>query len=336
MWSISTEIQDMDVTKSTLINSNNVTHLKNVYSEDAVIASNLSLIETVFSGQTFQWQTYQQIPYSERNEENTGVAYRVLNPLESPTGKPEIMWIVETDPTTMIYGTAKELTDVVDSAFYNLDSINPDQEITSFLSHISVTEEYESQVPNITLVTGFPTTTLYEFICSQQMSLDRIYSLNQTLRETFGSTRKLFGKTHSAFPTPNQITRHGSIEQLNELKLGYRSKYIYNTSTQLVDEDPKIPETNAETTQTRDTLKQFYGVGDKIADCTLLYGYGDLSVVPIDTWMKQYVDSNVSTTCNSYEEYQTALTHHLRDSKEGLDQLYLFYLLSSGVLSPSE
>ena len=47
--------------------------------------------------------------------------------------------------------------------------------------------------------------------------------------------------------------------------------------------------------QNYDDLKEnmmgLEGIGDKVADCILLYGYGKLNAFPIDTWVKRVVEN---------------------------------------------
>lgn len=297
------------------------------------IKTDISIVKTVFSGQTFQWQTYNNTTYTETDSENTAIIYRVFNQNESPTNQPEVLWIIQNE-TTEFYGTSSQLDSVIDRLFYKLETLDPAQDVQSFLSTIELSKDYQQEIPAITLISGNPTTTLYEFICSQQMSIDRIYKMNSTLRSEIGSFVTVLDRQHSAFPTPQQIVEKGSLDFLKELKLGYRAKYVYNTSKQITTNEPEVPLYNTQdTSEIRETLQEFYGVGDKVADCTLLYGYGDLSTVPIDTWMKKYVNAKLDLDTESYSDYQRVLKSHLRDDCQGLDQLYLFYLLSSGHLS---
>ena len=79
------------------------------------------------------------------------------------------------------------------------------------------------------------------------------------------------------------------IEDLNDIKLGFRSKYIYELVNNITLSDiDKIDEMT--TSDAINYLTSFKGIGLKIASCILLFGYKRLDVFPIDTWVKKYMN----------------------------------------------
>jgi N-glycosylase/DNA lyase len=42
--------------------------------------------------------------------------------------------------------------------------------------------------------------------------------------------------------------------------------------------------------QARCELKKIYGVGDKVAECALLFGFYRVEAFPIDVWIKRVLD----------------------------------------------
>ena len=62
-------------------------------------------------------------------------------------------------------------------------------------------------------------------------------------------------------------------------------------------------------------LKTIHGVGDKVANCVALFAFGRTSLAPIDTWIKQLIESEYNGT-NPFPNYgETA----------GIMQQYAFY-----------
>ena len=41
---------------------------------------------------------------------------------------------------------------------------------------------------------------------------------------------------------------------------------------------------------TKNCLCEILGVGEKVASCTALFGFGNLEAFPIDVWMKRAID----------------------------------------------
>lgn len=94
-------------------------------------------------------------------------------------------------------------------------------------------------------------------------------------------------KKYYLFPTLDDMKKL-NLNDYENLKLGFRSKYIYNLINNITNEDIlKINELS-----TNDAilyLMSYKGIGLKIASCILLFGYKRLDVFPIDTWVKKYM-----------------------------------------------
>ncbi|MEM8549701.1 MAG: DNA-binding protein, partial [Verrucomicrobiota bacterium] len=125
--------------------------------------------------------------------------------------------------------------------------------------------------------------TLLCFLCSSTKQIVQIKQLCQALAERGGS--QINAET-SALPTWAQLHRLEEGE-LRALKLGYRARYLKQTATALaarpkgwLDEVAALPYAEAKA-----ELVALPGVGEKIADCALLFGAGKLEAFPVDTWV---------------------------------------------------
>ena len=88
------------------------------------------------------------------------------------------------------------------------------------------------------------------------------------------------------FPTPEAIAA-GGPEGLKGLSLGYRERYIYETAVQYLDHgvsDECLEAMDYESA--KKYLMTFTGIGEKVADCILLFGAGFTDAFPIDTHIK--------------------------------------------------
>ena len=89
-----------------------------------------------------------------------------------------------------------------------------------------------------------------------------------------------------AFPTAEQIAEAGP-EGVKGLSLGYRERYIYETALQYLDHG--IPDETLAMMSYADAKKyllSFTGIGEKVANCILLFGAGFVDAFPIDTHIK--------------------------------------------------
>ncbi len=128
-----------------------------------------------------------------------------------------------------------------------------------------------------------PWECLISFICSSASNIPRIKSKLKALSERFGKKVSLDGVCNYAFPTPGNINNYKKI--LNA-KTGFRAKYIFEANN-------SVNSTNLNSLRTqsyknaKNELKKINGVGDKVADCILLFSLGFNQAFPVDTWIKK-------------------------------------------------
>jgi N-glycosylase/DNA lyase len=173
-----------------------------------------------------------------------------------------------------------------------------------------------------------PFAGLVSFICSAQMRVSRIHRMQQSLREALGTPVELDGETHHAYPTPAQLA-DASEETLRELKLGYRAPYVGETAEMVAagDADPATARGRSYE-DAREYLTRFVGVGQKVADCVLLFSLGYLEAVPLDTWIRKTID-RYYPDCDrgSYADTSRAIRERLGGEYAGYTQTYVFHYL---------
>jgi len=75
----------------------------------------------------------------------------------------------------------------------------------------------------------------------------------------------------------------------------------------------------------------FVGVGEKVADCVLLFSLGYLQAVPLDTWIRTAIaDHYPGCERNSYAETSRAIRDRLGGQYAGYAQTYVFFFLRRG------
>lgn len=163
-----------------------------------------------------------------------------------------------------------------------------------------------------------PFETLISFIISQNNNIPRIAGIISRLCEGFGE--KIEGGY--AFPTAEALCGI-TPDDLAPLRAGFRARYICDAVEKIncgaVDfaQIEALPLESA-----REQLKTIVGVGDKVADCVLLFGFHKLDAFPRDVWVKRLMA----------QFYPAGLPECTR-GLEGVAQQYLFdYVRNNGGL----
>ena len=108
------------------------------------------------------------------------------------------------------------------------------------------------------------------------------------------------------------------------MKSGFRAPYLYDASQKLA--SGEINEelfANLNEEDGRELLKSIKGVGDKVANCVLLFGLGYRNAFPIDVWIKRIMEAIYFGKETSKEEIQKFASNHYGEYG-GYAQQYLF------------
>lgn len=131
-----------------------------------------------------------------------------------------------------------------------------------------------------------PWETLCSFIISQNNNIPRIKKIIRSLCTLYGE------KTEHGFSFPS-FKKIASMEvsDLEPIKCGFRAKYILDAAKKVSNgfiDFENIKNSNYQ--DAKNSLMKIYGVGPKVADCVLLYGFHKLEAFPMDVWMKKIMN----------------------------------------------
>jgi len=159
---------------------------------------------------------------------------------------------------------------------------------------------------------------LCSFALATYANIPRISKMIETLASRFG--KKITGNIH-AFPTIERMKR-ASMAELSGCGLGYRARYIHDLS-QVLDRDRIESLKRLGYEDLRSELMELPGVGDKVADCVALFGFGKLEAFPIDVWMMRALERLYGQTGN-YGKLR-AFAHARFGPCAGYAQEYLYF-----------
>ncbi|MCL2571960.1 MAG: DNA-3-methyladenine glycosylase 2 family protein [Defluviitaleaceae bacterium] len=138
--------------------------------------------------------------------------------------------------------------------------------------------------PGIRVMCQDPWETLITFILSQNSNIPRIKKMVDGLCRRFGEELAAGGYT---FPAPEALA-HLTPEDLSSIKPGYRAPYIIDAARQVASGYISLDGLKSQSTDDiRKALLRIHGVGPKVADCVLLFGFSRVEVCPMDVWMKR-------------------------------------------------
>ena len=165
--------------------------------------------------------------------------------------------------------------------------------------------------------------TVCSFIISQNNNIPRIKKIIATLSEKYGEKIDAQGmEKHGApegvayaFPEAQTLFEAG-VDNIFALKTGFRAKYIVDAAQKCIDGTVELDKISAlSTAEAAEVLKQIKGVGDKVAACSLLFGFDKMDAFPVDVWIKKVI-------ARYFEEDFTSAS---LGPYAGVAQQYLFY-----------
>ncbi len=170
----------------------------------------------------------------------------------------------------------------------------------------------------IRILNQSPFETLISFIISANNHIPRIKSIIERLSATLGE--EMDG--YHAFPTAEALASRDEDFYLRQ-GLGYRAPYVAETARKIAQGFDLNAVYGMSSTEAAKYLMTLKGVGPKVADCILLFGYGKPDVFPVDTWIKKVYNSYFGAEDNP-AKIRKALTERFGDLS-GYAQQYLFY-----------
>ncbi len=137
-----------------------------------------------------------------------------------------------------------------------------------------------------------PWETIISFMLATASNIPRIQRHIEDLSENFGNSLSLNDLERGAFPTPVQLANVGE-EKLRQMGIGFRSKNI-NIVANLVAEKKFDP--NKLRTLTYENCLQSLislpGIGDKVANCIMLFAIDKIEAFPVDVWIERIIKEN--------------------------------------------
>src|SRR2546421_4843283 len=128
---------------------------------------------------------------------------------------------------------------------------------------------------------------LATFICSSMKQVAHIRQISRSLRERFGAKKDTCGHQVFSFPSADRLAET-SENELRKCGLGYRAKNLLATAKRVTLREATLDSWSALLdAELREQLCHLPGVGAKVANCVMLFGYERIKAFPIDVWIER-------------------------------------------------
>lgn len=161
---------------------------------------------------------------------------------------------------------------------------------------------------------------IISFIISQRNNIKRIRSCIAKLCEKYGEKKIYINElseeiTYYDFPTV-EVLANADINDLRALGVGYRDEYIKRAASDILNGNISLEEiATMPFDKAREELLRLYGVGNKVADCILLFALHHTDAFPMDTHIISIVNN----------EYNGRFPFEKYKGYAGVLQQYMFF-----------
>ena len=165
------------------------------------------------------------------------------------------------------------------------------EKIIAGFSNDVVVSEAIRKYPGLRLMRQEPHQCMFSFVCASNTNILMIRRMLKNLSRKFGVKVMIDGKEFFTFPTSDSLNK-ANINELLSCGIGYRAKAIKAVAEGIASGKLDIKElTHASYNDAKEQLLKIYGIGNKIADCILLFSLEKLESFPIDVWIARALSS---------------------------------------------
>ena len=206
------------------------------------------------------------------------------------------------------------------------------EEIYSYLKKDKIVKKALDTFPGIRLLQQDPFQCYISFIVSSNSNNPNIKTRLQNLCKKFGEKKIINSNEFFLFPKSSVIS-NASISKILDCGVGYRAKAIKKASIAVTNGEIDFENLkNMNYNDAKQELVKVFGIGNKVADCILLFSLNKLEAFPLDRWMlrilqkyysKKFELTSKKITDKTYENIHEKVVEHF-GKYAGYSQQFLF------------
>jgi len=166
--------------------------------------------------------------------------------------------------------------------------------IVKSISKDKIVKEAIKHSPGLRITRQNPFQCYISFIVSANSNIAKIRLCLEKLCRRFGTKIQFKNKDFFLFPKPQRLAS-ATLQELQECGLGYRSSYIIDAARAVLSGEINfnfLKKTDYHTA--KESLVKIPGIGNKVADCIMLYSLEKLEAFPLDVWMSKILEKYYS------------------------------------------
>ena len=187
------------------------------------------------------------------------------------------------------------------------------QKIIKSISKDKTVKKAISQYEGLRLFNQDPFQCMISFIISSNSNIQKIKCSLEKISKKFGTKLVVQNEEFYLFPKPEKIAK-ASINEIKTCGVGYRAPFIKEAAKMVTSKKINFEYLkNSDYNETKRNLRLIPGVGNKVADCIMLFSLNKLDAFPLDTWMikilEKYYSNEFHIETKTITEKQYEILH---------------------------
>ena len=199
---------------------------------------------------------------------------------------------------------------------YNVDFFRKNDNLDKIIKSISKDKTVKIAVKKfqgLRILRQDPFQCLISFIVSSNSNIPKIKSNIENISKKFGKKIKFQNQEFFLFPNPKKLAKV-PINEITSCGVGYRAKFI-KEAAKIIDKKEIDFDylKKCDYQDAKENICQIPGVGNKVADCVLLFSLDKLEAVPLDRWiiriLEKYYSKKFEMNTKTITEKQYNILH---------------------------
>ena len=207
-------------------------------------------------------------------------------------------------------GKIKSISNIKTNFFRKNDDV---ENIIKSISKDETIKKAVKEYKGLRIFNQDPFQCMISFIISSNSNIQKIKNSLEKISKKFGIKVIIQNKEFFLFPKPEKIAQ-ASINEIKTCGVGYRAPFIKEAAKMVTSKKINFEYLkNSDYNETKRNLRLIPGVGNKVADCIMLFSLNKLDAFPLDTWMikilEKYYSNEFQIETKTITEKQYEILH---------------------------